>query len=292
MLKSMTGYGRTKGSITGYTLDVEVRTLNSKFLDIQLKTPKNLQSKEVEIRSLISEELRRGKVALTIELTEDASANADHVNHALFKQYFNEFKRLAEEVKANESELFRLALHSPDVMNSSNLTEEEIEKQWQESKPLIQEALEACNEFRLQEGASAEKELEAYILNISDFLDEIVSLDPQRTELIAERIKKHQMEIESSDEFDKNRFEQEMIYYIEKLDISEEIVRLTNHLKYFKEVMSEKDSQGKKLGFISQEIGREINTIGSKANFAPVQKLVVGMKDELEKIKEQLLNVI
>ena len=292
MLISMTGYGRTKGSIEGYQVDVEIRTLNSKFLDLQLKLPRNFQAKELEIRSLISENLKRGKVSLNVELTQDSNSSEDQVNHTLFKRYYQEYSQLAKEVGSENSDLFRLALYSPDVMSSSSLDEKVLEEQWKEMEPILIEALKACNEFRLQEGNSLERELNLYIDNIAKLLAEIVSHDPDRVEVIRERIKKHQLEIESSDEFDKNRFESEMIYYIEKLDISEEIVRLTNHLDYFKEVMAESDSQGKKLGFISQEIGREINTIGSKANYAPVQKLVVGMKDDLEKIKEQLLNVI
>lgn len=288
----MTGYGRTKGSIEGYQVDVEIRTLNSKFLDLQLKLPRNFQGKELEIRSLISENLKRGKVSLSVELTQDANSNDDQVNHALFKRYYQEYSKLAQEVGASNSDLFRLALYSPDVMSSSSVDEKALEEQWKDLEPILVNAINACNDFRLQEGATLERELGQYIDNIGRLLAEIVGHDPERVEVIKERIRKHLLEIENSDEFDKNRFEQEMIYYIEKLDISEEIVRLTNHLDYFKEVMTEVESQGKKLGFISQEIGREINTIGSKANYAPVQKLVVGMKDDLEKIKEQLLNVI
>jgi len=288
----MTGYGRTKGSLSGYQVDVEVRTLNSKFLDLQLKLPRNFQGKELEIRSLISDVLKRGKVSLSVELTQDATSESNQVNHELFKRYYKEYSELAEEVGSVNSDLFRLALYSPDVMSSSSQDEDVLEAQWIELLPVLKDAVNACNNFRLQEGATLEKELNQYIENIAQLLDQVVGYDPERVEVIRDRIKKHQLEIESSDNFDKNRFEQEMIYYIEKLDISEEIVRLTNHLNYFREVMGETDSQGKKLGFISQEIGREINTIGSKANYAPVQKLVVGMKDELEKIKEQLLNII
>ncbi|WP_286755585.1 YicC/YloC family endoribonuclease [Roseivirga sp. UBA838] len=293
MLKSMTGYGRTKGTVKGHQVDVEIRTLNSKFLDVQLKVPRLFQSKELEIRSLLSEGLTRGKLAVTIDMVQDAEADSSNqVNHELFKKYYKEFEALAKEVNANQSDLFRLALHSPDVMNGSALDEEELEEQWKGVKKLLAEAIVSCNNFRQQEGASLAAELANYIDSIGSFLEQVKALDPERAEAIRERILKHQKEIESSDEFDKNRFEQEMIYYIEKLDISEELVRLSNHLSYFKEVMGESDSQGKKLGFISQEIGREINTIGSKANYAPIQKLVVGMKDELEKIKEQLLNII
>lgn len=289
----MTGYGRTKGYVKGFQVDVEIRALNSKFLDVQLKLPRTFQSKELEIRSLLSDGLTRGKLAVSLEMVQDVSDNtSDQVNHELFKRYYKEYLTLAKEVNANESDLFRLALHSPDVMSSTSTGEDVIEEQWKGLKVLIGEAIEACNDFRNQEGATLEAELLGYIDNIAKLLEEVIQNDPDRVEVIKARIQKHQQEIESSEEFDKNRFEQEMIYYIEKLDISEEIVRLNNHLNYFKEVMNEQDSQGKKLGFISQEIGREINTIGSKANHAPIQKLVVSMKDELEKIKEQLLNII
>ncbi|MBO6495147.1 MAG: YicC family protein [Roseivirga sp.] len=292
MLKSMTGYGRTKGKINGFQADVEIRTLNSKFLDLQLKVPRTFQCKELEIRSLISDSLKRGKVSLNVELTQDTDVESEQVNHELFRRYYKEYNKLAQEVGASTNDIFRLALHSPDVMSSSNIDEKVLEEQWTQLMPLLKQAIAHCDDFRIQEGANLEKELVSYIDGIAGQLEEIISHDPDRVEVIKERIKKHQQEIEGSDEFDKNRFEQEMIYYIEKLDISEEIVRLKNHLSYFREVMAEDDSQGKKLGFISQEIGREINTIGSKANYAPVQKLVVGMKDELEKIKEQLLNII
>lgn len=288
----MTGYGRTKGKINGFQADVEIRTLNSKFLDLQLKVPRTFQGKELEIRSLISDSLKRGKVSLNVELTQDADVESEQVNHELFRRYYKEYNKLAQEVGASTNDIFRLALHSPDVMSSSNIDEKVLEEQWTQLMPLLKQAIAHCDDFRIQEGANLEKELVSYIDGIAGQLEEIISHDPDRVEVIKERIKKHQQEIEGSDEFDKNRFEQEMIYYIEKLDISEEIVRLKNHLSYFREVMAEDDSQGKKLGFISQEIGREINTIGSKANYAPVQKLVVGMKDELEKIKEQLLNII
>ena len=288
----MTGYGRTKGKINGFQADVEIRTLNSKFLDLQLKVPRTFQGKELEIRSLISDSLKRGKVSLNVELTQDADVESEQVNHELFRRYYKEYNKLAQEVGASTNDIFRLALHSPDVMSSSNIDEKVLEEQWTQLMPLLKQAIAHCDDFRIQEGANLEKELVSYIDGIASQLEEIISHDPDRVEVIKERIKKHQQEIEGSDEFDKNRFEQEMIYYIEKLDISEEIVRLKNHLSYFREVMAEDDSQGKKLGFISQEIGREINTIGSKANYAPVQKLVVGMKDELEKIKEQLLNII
>ena len=293
MLKSMTGFGRAKGQQNGYNVAVELKSLNSKFLDAQVKLPKNFLDKELEIRGMLTKGLIRGKVSLSIDLiSESADLDAQQVNQSLFKAYYNEFEKLATEVKAGKDDLFRLALHSPDVLVPQMIDEALLTEQWGFIQSKLNEAMASMDEFRSQEGATLEVELRSYIGNIEAFLSEVEGHDPDRVQVIRDRIKKHQQELLSADEFDENRFEQEMIYYIEKFDISEELVRLKNHLTYFLEVMDEKESQGKKLGFISQEIGREINTIGSKANYAPVQKLVICMKDELEKIKEQLLNII
>lgn len=293
MLKSMTGYGLAKGQVDGNNISVEIRTLNSKFLDAQVRIPKNFQDKELDIRNLLSKELVRGKVSINIELVnESAGLSGSVVNKDLFNSYYREFDALADQANADKRDLFRLALHSPDVLNGSNMSDEEINQQWMHINSFIADALVKCNDFRIQEGKKLSGELTTYIGSIDNCLAQVKNLDPQRTEVIRERILSHATEINQSDDFDQNRFEQEMIYYIEKLDISEELVRLKTHLDYFLEVMEANVSQGKKLGFVSQEIGREINTIGSKANFAPVQRLVVEMKDDLEKIKEQLLNII
>ncbi len=289
----MTGFGRSKGQENGYNVTVEVKSLNSKFLDAQIRIPKNFLDKELEIRSQLAKHLNRGKVSLSIDLVnEEGGVDALQVNQTLFKTYYTEFEGLAEAVGASKDDIFRIALHSPEVIIPQVTDEDLLKNQWQFVQQHFVKAIKALDEFRLQEGATLEKELKNYIANIGGYLKEIEVHDPDRVTVVKERIQKHQDELSSSDSFDENRFEQEMIYYMEKFDISEEIVRLTNHLSYFNEVIAEEDSQGKKLGFISQEIGREINTIGSKANYAPVQKLVVCMKDELEKIKEQLLNII
>jgi len=293
MLRSMTGFGRSKGQKSGYNVTVEVKSLNSKFLDAQIRIPKNFLDKELEIRSQLAKALNRGKVSLSIDLMkEEGGVETQQVNQDLFKVYYSEFESLADQVGAAKDDLFRIALNSPDVIIPQAVDEDLLKEQWLFVQEHFVSAIKALDEFRLQEGATLEKELKNYIANVAGYLKEIEVHDPERVVIIKERIQKHQQELSSSDAYDENRFEQEMIYYIEKFDISEEIVRLTNHLSYFNEVIGEKDSQGKKLGFISQEIGREINTIGSKANHAPVQKLVVNMKDELEKIKEQLLNII
>ncbi len=293
MLRSMTGFGRSKGQKSGYNVTVEVKSLNSKFLDAQIRIPKNFLDKELEIRSQLAKALNRGKVSLSIDLMkEEGGVETQQVNQELFKVYYSEFESLADQVGAAKDDLFRIALNSPDVIIPQAVDEDLLKEQWLFVQEHFVSAIKALDEFRLQEGATLEKELKNYIANVAGYLKEIEVHDPERVVVIKERIQKHQQELSSSDAYDENRFEQEMIYYIEKFDISEEVVRLTNHLSYFNEVIGEKDSQGKKLGFISQEIGREINTIGSKANHAPVQKLVVNMKDELEKIKEQLLNII
>ena len=289
----MTGYGLAKGQVDGNNISVEIRTLNSKFLDAQVRIPKNFQDKELDIRNQLSKELVRGKVSINIELiNESAGLSGSVVNKDLFNSYYAEFDALANQANADKRDLFRLALHSPDVLNGSNMSDDEVNQQWEYIHSFIQEALLKCNGFRIQEGEKLSEELKTYISSIDNCLAQVKQLDPQRTEVIRERILSHVTEINQSDDFDQNRFEQEMIYYIEKLDISEEMVRLKTHMDYFLEVMGANTSQGKKLGFVSQEIGREINTIGSKANFAPVQKLVVQMKDDLEKIKEQLTNII
>jgi len=293
MLQSMTGFGRSKEQAEGYLINVEIKSLNSKFLDAQVRLPKQFMDKELEVRTLLTSKLVRGKVSLNIELTSQSGVlEGQQVNQELFKVYYKEFEALAEEMGSSKDDLFRLALHSPEVLSSAMPDDEELNALWKKVQVELDKAIENIFEFRNQEGENLRNELECYINNIDDNLKEIKRLDPERTEVIRERIKKHQQDLVSSDNFDENRFEQEMVYYIEKLDISEEIVRLKNHLEYFITIQNQADSQGKKLGFISQEIGREINTIGSKANYSPVQKLVVGMKDELEKIKEQLLNVV
>lgn len=293
MLKSMTGFGLSKGQQNGYSVAVELKSLNSKFLDAQIRIPKNFLDKELEIRGQLTKGLNRGKVSLSIELSiESVDVDTQQVNEALFKAYYKEYQGLAEQVGASQADLFRLALHSPDVVAPQTTDEEALNEQWIFIQEHLNNAVASLGEFRAQEGASLERELKGYIANIGNYLKEVEKHDPDRVQVVKDRIQKHQQDLSSSDEFDENRFEQEMIYYIEKFDISEEIVRLTNHLLYFNEVMAESDSQGKKLGFVSQEIGREINTIGSKANYAPLQKLVVCMKDDLEKIKEQLLNII
>ncbi len=290
----MTGFGRAKTQKEGYQITVEVRSLNSKFLDIQIKTPKSLQHKELEIKNRFSAELLRGKVNVIIDVEKDeARKEVLPVVKSDFMKVYASLAEWAEEVNADSSGLYAIAWQTLQSFSTKEeATDEENEVLWLMVGSVMDQAIEACQEFRLQEGNTLEKELRIYIKTISKSLDAIREHEPSRAQMVKERIQKHLSEISEAENFDANRFEQEMIYYLEKLDITEELVRLNNHLLYFNEVLEEDDSQGKKLGFISQEIGREINTIGSKANHSAIQKLVVEMKDELEKIKEQLLNVL
>ena len=290
MLQSMTGFGQATIEHEGLTIKVEIKSLNSKFLDLFLKVPKEISDKETEIRNFIQRTLLRGKINLQIELISNEQNNkAQNIDEAVFKTYYERYQRLAKELNDPTTELFRLALHSPDVISAQ---EEGSNIDWPTLENVLKKACLACENFRSNEGQSLAKKLTGYIQVIDDRLEKVKQQDPQRLENIRARISKNIEDIRSKVQVDENRFEQELIYYIEKLDITEEKVRLKRHLDYFLEVMAKEDMQGKKLGFISQEIGREINTLGSKANDADIQQLVVEMKDELEKIKEQLLNIL
>lgn len=290
MLLSMTGFGAAEATTQTHQIKSEIRTLNSKFLDINLRIPRELSEKELEIRNLITKYLGRGKVNFTIDLTStDVVEPTIKINEKLFKTYYQKFEYLAREVGASYDDAFKLAMQSPDVIASTESTEI---AGWVEIKSVIETALKKCNEFRKQEGALLQENLGGYIGVIKEALVEVAGQDEERIKQIKSRIQNSLEEIKERVKVDQNRFEQEVVYYIEKIDITEEKVRLAAHLDYFMEVMNDSESQGKKLGFISQEIGREINTIGAKANDAIVQRAVVRMKDELEKIKEQSLNIL
>lgn len=292
MLKSMTGYGSSHFSNDDLTINIEVKTLNSKYLDLNFRLPKAFSEKEIELRNLVSDKLQRGKVSLSIDyIKEQETELKQRYNEELFVQYYQKLKRLADKVIASDQDLFKLALSAPDVIISDQ-SEEVDEQEWLQLKGLVEEALDHCDDFRKKEGAELQHKFASYIKTIDNHLNEVKKLDPKRVEKIRDRIKGNLTKFIDDEGLDKNRLEQEIVYYIEKLDITEEKVRLASHLNHFSEVLEDKNSLGKKLGFISQEIGREINTIGSKANDADIQKHVVAMKEELEKIKEQLLNVL
>lgn len=288
----MTGFGVAGFENEQMMIQVEVRSLNSKFLDLSIRSPRQFSDKEHEIRNLVQSILDRGKVNVSIEFVPKGSQNLPvTINQALFKAYFEEFKGLANLVGENPVDLFKLALQSPNVITSIPMEREESQD-WDQTKLVLEEALKNCEGFRKDEGASLYSKLEENIAVIRSAFERVKQEEPIRKERIKQRIRNHFDQWMDENSFDANRFEQELIYYFEKLDVTEELVRLETHLDYFVKSLKEEQSQGKKLGFISQEIGREINTIGSKANDAEIQKHVILMKDELEKIKEQSLNVL
>lgn len=288
----MTGYGTALHDDGRTQISVELKSLNSKFLDLNLRLPKQFTDREIELRNLISEKLERGKVSIVIDFQRYGDNELKQsYNEQLFATYYLELQRLANKVNAPADQLFQLALNAPDVIQSK-MKEESNDADWELIKTVLDEAIQKCDQFRITEGKALDVMLKGCIIEIGRQLKQVELLDPKRVEKIRERLKGNVVSFFGEEGFDTNRLEQEIIFYIEKLDINEEKVRLTTHLDYFQKVMNEKQAGGKKLGFISQEIGREINTIGSKANDAEIQKHVVVMKEELEKIKEQLNNVL
>lgn len=288
----MTGFGQAVSNSNEATITVEIKSLNSKFLDLNLRLPKLFSEKELELRNLISEKLERGKLSFSIDYQPAVKEEVhQRYNEVLFIAYYAELKRLADRVVAPYDNLFQLALSSPDV--TENKVQEELDPTlWEKAQQAITEAIQKFEKFRMEEGKSMEVKLVQYIESIRKELYHVEEIDPKRVEKIRSKIKGNITDFFGSEGFDANRLEQEIIFYIEKLDIHEERVRLKTHLDYFLKALGDKQSNGKKLGFISQEIGREINTIGSKANDAEMQKHVVMMKEELEKIKEQLNNIL
>lgn len=288
----MTGFGQASADDGQSRFYVEVKSLNSKFLDLNLRVPKAFSEKELEIRNMISEKLERGKVSITIEYEKLSDGQIKQTyNETLFVAYYQELKKLADRVYAPYESLFELALTSPDVIHS-NLREEAGEEVWARVKELLSEAMRKCENFRLDEGKVLGTMLGGCCRVIEESLEKVKELDPKRVARIRERLRNNVVSFFGEEGFDTNRLEQEIIFYVEKLDINEEKVRLKSHLDYFMHALREPQSNGKKLGFIAQEIGREINTIGSKSNDAEIQKHVVVMKEELEKIKEQLNNIV
>ncbi|MFD2037648.1 YicC/YloC family endoribonuclease [Belliella marina] len=292
MIKSMTGYGLASFEDDTFVVSVEVKTLNSKFLDLSIRSPKQFSDKELEIRNLVSSVLERGKVNISIDFTRKTGEELPvGFDEALFAGYYQKYLAMATLVGADTSDLFKLAIQSPNVMTQS--TEKvSVSEEWEVVKEVVHKALLKCDEFRSDEGSVLEKKFNENLGVLRDGLMNVGKEDPIRKDRIRQRIRNNFKDWLEENDFDKNRFEQELIYYFEKVDITEEIVRLGTHLDYFQKNLDEDSNQGKKLGFISQEIGREINTIGSKANDASIQKHVIVMKDELEKIKEQALNIL
>ncbi len=291
MIKSMTGFGKANCQLPDKTINIEVRALNGKNLDIGLKVPQIYKEKEQEIRSLLSGSLSRGKIELYINIDNHNASAAYTLNKPLLEKYYRELSDFAREVGAPESnDLIPAILRLPEVFQQDDRTPDEAE--WTAFLEALQQAIHQTDTYRISEGAHLEKDLQERIAVIGGLLSEIEPLEAQRTTAMRDKLHKALETLNEKNNYDPNRFEQELIYYLEKLDITEEKVRLNKHLDYFSDTLAADISSGKKLGFITQEIGREINTIGSKANDAGIQRIVVQMKDELEKIKEQLMNIL
>jgi len=284
----MTGYGKSTGTIANKKFTIEIRSLNSKGQDVYLKSPTAFKSKEIPLRKMIGNALDRGKIECLLSMESTESQSNVVINKPLVKQYYQELSSVANEVGESSSDLMATIMRMPDVLITK---EDEVdEREWDFVQALMEEALGNINSFRAKEGESLIEDFSNSIGTIEYLLKEVPQYEGLRIDIIKERMRKGLEKLESST--DENRFEQELIYYIEKLDIAEEKTRLQHHLDYFRDTMKQEGANGKKLGFISQEIGREINTLGSKSYHASLQKIVVQMKDQLEKIKEQVLNTL
>ena len=284
MIQSMTGFGKSVLSLSDKHISIEIKSLNSKSIDINTRIPQVYREKELDFRKLIAEQLVRGKVDFNIFVENTGTQTPSKINPNIVKSYIEQMRAI---VDGDLTELLKMAVRMPDALQttSESISEEELANIFQH----INLAIADLQNFRSQEGKVLEKDFILRINNINRLLQEVQGMDEERLALIRERLEKAVADIQN---VDANRFEQELIFYLEKLDITEEKIRLKKHLDYFLETLQSEDSNGRKLSFIAQEIGREVNTLGSKANFAPMQQLVVQMKDELEKIKEQVLNVL
>lgn len=292
MITSMTGFGSAEQVTDQYSLKIEIKTLNSKFFDPIIKIQKELSSWELEIRSILEQGLKRGKVNCTLEYQNNSSGEVPvEVNEELFDFFVDKLGALADRSGSQKDDVFKLALSMPGVVETSD-EQKELPFELPDLKRVLTDAINKCVDFRQTEGDKLHTALQDSSSKIAKGLDEIDRRDPERIENIRKRLTQSIDEIRDRVQVDDNRFEQELIFYIDKLDITEEKVRLKSHLNYLEDIMNKDEASGKKLGFLAQEIGREINTIGSKANHAEIQRLVVGMKEELEKIKEQVLNVL
>ncbi len=291
MVLSMTGYGRMVKEFERSVITVEIRSLNSKYVDVKLKLPQSYREREMTLRKKIADRLKRGKVDVLVEV-KSLNGNDEFVlNRSVFINYYNEIKSIREELNAQEEDLMASIVRLPNVVVA---TQETIDEDaWENALEVLGKALDKITKFRQDEGNVLKEDLELRVKNIMTYLEQIVPFEKERIEKLRARLKQNMEDFGAKGAVDENRFEQEVMYYIEKMDITEEKVRLAQHCKYFsQELANKRSTKGKKLNFISQEIGREINTIGSKANSSAIQRLVVQMKDELEKIKEQVANIV
>lgn len=290
MLQSMTGFGKATANHGNKKITIEIKSLNSKNLDLFVRIPHIYKSKEIGLRKLIGDQLDRGKVECSIQIESAGVGNTNQLNAEVIKNYYNQLSIISEDLNLPQTDILQIITKMPDVFTTSD--DELDPEEWSAVYDLAKKALVNLQEFRLQEGQVLNDEFLLRIQNIENSFNEVPNYESARIDGIKERIETNLEEFVGLAKIDKNRFEQELIYYIEKIDIAEEKTRLAGHLNYFREILNQPKSQGKKLGFIVQEIGREINTLGSKSYHAEMQKLVVQMKDELEKIKEQILNTL
>ena len=281
----MTGYGKVVLELSAKTVRIEIRSLNSKSLDINMRMPNEYRPKELELRKIIGSRLSRGKIDVSFYVDIEKSKNPTIINTSAVKNYMDQLKNISN---GTSLDFLKMAIKMPDSISAEK--EEIDEQEWSLIINGTEDALKKIENYRKDEGEALYNDFSDRINSIKSLLKQAIDIDPDRIKKVRERLNKSALDLKEN--IDQNRFEQELIYYIEKLDINEEKIRLDNHLDYFFETLNQNQSNGKKLGFIAQEIGREINTLGSKANYAPMQKIVVQMKDELEKIKEQLLNVL
>ena len=285
MILSMTGFGRAETVYEGTKITVDIKSLNSKNFDLNVKTPLRYKEKEFEIRKLLNDKILRGKVDCYINCESLEVSNDVKINEEIVKNYIEQLRAVASD--APEFEYLKMAVRMPDVLSTKNSELEENE--WKSLLAVVQDSVSKFIEFRQTEGNNLAEEIEKIVQNIENNLNQVAQYEEERIQPIKDR---YQTALKNFENIDETRYYQEMVYFVEKLDISEEKVRLSQHIKYYLEVMRNEDFNGKKLGFIAQEMGREINTLGSKANHSEIQKLVVEMKDDLEKIKEQTLNVL
>jgi uncharacterized protein (TIGR00255 family) len=291
MLYSMTGFGRASRSIAEKSIMVEVRSLNSKYTDLRFKVPNNFKEREHEFRRIITDRTERGKIDAIVEVKSLMGEEGYSINAPLFRRYFRQITELSEELNVPAGDIVQTILRIPNVVSTedSELSEEE----WEAIMSVVEEALDQFDHFRQTEGAALEQDLRSRIINIRDLLQKVPTHEVERIDRLRQRLRQNLDEFMGKENVDENRFEQEVLFYLEKMDISEEKVRLEQHCIFFLEQLElEGKSKGRKLSFISQEMGREINTLGAKAYSAEIQRLVVAMKDELEKIKEQVANVL
>lgn len=291
MIQSMTGFGKATCEYANKKIVVEIKSLNSKQLDISTRVSGLYREKDIEIRNELSQQVERGKVDFALYVDNSGKESVTQINQSVIESYYQQIRQLSENIGIEvPSNWFEVLLRLPDTMKTETI--ELDENEWLEIRKTIAEAVDQLREFRVQEGKSLEAVFNARIAHIGELLTQIEPFEQERVEKIKTRLQENLQALSEKIDYDNNRLEQELIFYIEKLDVNEEKVRLRNHLDYFIETMQNEKAPGKKLGFIAQEIGREINTLGSKSNHSEMQKIVVAMKDDLEQIKEQVLNVL